>query len=621
MKNVAFFLAALFISASLLAQNKGKAEFDKGLAAYTKQDYAAAQEPFKQAAAKGDSAAMGYLGFMYEYGQGVAKDYQTAVSWYQKSSAKEERRAQFQLAGLYAKGLGVDIDTVKALELYKRAANNGAQGAMMIVGNAYETGLGAPQNYAEARLWYNKIGAEYAERADKRIGFMQAAKASGKPLKFSSVHNFKAAFLPGYNQVVLHAAQSYEAYANRVYYTDVDYRIIDLKTMAYRSIIKKPYSWITDYNAITRSKIAFSDMVYRAAFEVGAAPDSLRARQYALVKPYLMLNNSKYMKPEWDFLSRLNDGSLIYAVVNKKWSSRKADIILYRQQNAMSDVLEKYFVIPGIEYPELNLIISENGKRLVYRDDIHTSKCPVYDIPSGKKVGTVDLRSDWVYMYNGIVKFTPGGDSLVTVSHRDLMSIAVVDIKTGKATVDIKVPTNELDENSEEYGFEEHEKYANILRDKAPYIMDITADGKQVLVATTNKLAIINMDGSPAKFITSPGLSLYDAIVQRVYEDRAHKKLSADRTAMFSKIDAEVERRYSREYAERNAAGAARREANEAAIAEYRRTHPYGNTTDSKPAGSSNASAQTEAERHRKAMDQIYRDTEKMNKRFAQWKD
>ena len=58
------------------------ADFDKGLDAYDRGDYATALREFKPLAEQGDAYAQYNLGVMYDKGIGVPQHHKTAVKWY-----------------------------------------------------------------------------------------------------------------------------------------------------------------------------------------------------------------------------------------------------------------------------------------------------------------------------------------------------------------------------------------------------------------------------------------------------------------------------------------------------------------------------------------------------------
>lgn len=119
MKRLAL-VAVLFIGLALSA----RADFNTGVAAYNRGDYAAAFAEFMALAERGQAKAQFNLGFMYE------------------------------------KGLGAPADDGEAMKWYRKAAEQGHAGAQNNLGVMYETGKGVPQDYVEAYFWYSLAAAQ-----------------------------------------------------------------------------------------------------------------------------------------------------------------------------------------------------------------------------------------------------------------------------------------------------------------------------------------------------------------------------------------------------------------------------------------------------------------------------
>lgn len=119
MKRLAL-VAVLFIGLALSA----RADFNAGVAAYNRGDYAAASAAFMALAERGQAKAQFNLGFMYE------------------------------------KGLGAPADDGEAMKWYRKAAEQGHAGAQNNLGVMYETGKGVPQDYVEAYFWYSLATAQ-----------------------------------------------------------------------------------------------------------------------------------------------------------------------------------------------------------------------------------------------------------------------------------------------------------------------------------------------------------------------------------------------------------------------------------------------------------------------------
>ena len=58
------------------------ADYQDGLEAYERGDYATAMQEWRPLAEQGDAIAQYNFGLMYAFGQGVVQDYAEAVKWY-----------------------------------------------------------------------------------------------------------------------------------------------------------------------------------------------------------------------------------------------------------------------------------------------------------------------------------------------------------------------------------------------------------------------------------------------------------------------------------------------------------------------------------------------------------
>ena len=90
------------------------ADFDKGLAAYERGDYATALREWHPLAEQGDAGAQFNLGAMYANGRGVAQDYGQAIEWYRRAAEQGYAEAQNNLGVMYGNGRGVVQNYVTA---------------------------------------------------------------------------------------------------------------------------------------------------------------------------------------------------------------------------------------------------------------------------------------------------------------------------------------------------------------------------------------------------------------------------------------------------------------------------------------------------------------------------
>jgi len=143
-------------------------EYGQGLA----QDYPHALALFRKAAEKGNALAMDNLGWMYEHGRGVAQDYAGAVAWYRKAGENGEARGMRNLGMMYQYGRGVAQDDAQAVAWFRRAAEKGDPAGMNSLGFEYDTGRGVPQDDAQAVAWYRRAAENGDRLGMNNLGWM-----------------------------------------------------------------------------------------------------------------------------------------------------------------------------------------------------------------------------------------------------------------------------------------------------------------------------------------------------------------------------------------------------------------------------------------------------------------
>ncbi len=170
-----FILAALLWSIWPAAS----ADFEKGLAAYDRGDYAAALREWETAYPNmndADAAAAAFsLGWMYQKGEGVARDDNMAMDWYllavergsndarhilNITAEQGNAAAQYTLGEMHERGRGVAKDSEMAVQWYTRAARQGHVDARKKLGHGYGT-LTLELEPADARIILPDIEPRY----------------------------------------------------------------------------------------------------------------------------------------------------------------------------------------------------------------------------------------------------------------------------------------------------------------------------------------------------------------------------------------------------------------------------------------------------------------------------
>lgn len=78
---------------------------------------------------------MNNLGFLYQFGKGVAKDPVEAVKWHRKAAELGHASAMNNLAGAYYFGHGVSKDQAEAVKWFRKAARLGNEKAQRSLQN------------------------------------------------------------------------------------------------------------------------------------------------------------------------------------------------------------------------------------------------------------------------------------------------------------------------------------------------------------------------------------------------------------------------------------------------------------------------------------------------------
>ena len=139
------------------------ADFNEGIAAYERGDYATALRAWQPLAEQGDAEAQSMLGQMYDEGEGVPQDYEAAAQWYRRAAERGDAEAQFNLGVMYYDGERVLQDYKAAIQWFRRAAEQGHAKAQVSLGGMYSLGKGVPENYVYAYMWVS-IAASFGNK-------------------------------------------------------------------------------------------------------------------------------------------------------------------------------------------------------------------------------------------------------------------------------------------------------------------------------------------------------------------------------------------------------------------------------------------------------------------------
>ena len=159
---VRFLGTAILLTLFLLPMSSKpvRAGFDEGVAAYEREDYAAALREFLPIARRGDGMAQSYVGVMYQYGLGSTADLEKAVYWYSQAADSGDTMAQRVLGDLHAEGAWGKRDYAAAAQWYELAAEGGDVDAQRQLGNMYLEGRGVRRDHNLAAKWLHQAARQ-----------------------------------------------------------------------------------------------------------------------------------------------------------------------------------------------------------------------------------------------------------------------------------------------------------------------------------------------------------------------------------------------------------------------------------------------------------------------------
>jgi TPR repeat protein len=129
------------------------ADYNAGLSAYKRGDYATARREWLPLAEKGNAKAQNAIGVMYAKGEGFPQDYTKAIKWYRKAAGGGYLAAMRNMGGMYANGEGLTQDFGQAVKWYRTAAKQGDHAALHKLAQFCAEGTGVPQDYVQAYTW------------------------------------------------------------------------------------------------------------------------------------------------------------------------------------------------------------------------------------------------------------------------------------------------------------------------------------------------------------------------------------------------------------------------------------------------------------------------------------
>ena len=126
------------------------AEWDAGLTARQRGDFAAAYREIRMEAEAGAADAQEALGQMLIHGQGTAKDESGGTDWLHRAAENGSVPGMVAFGTAALRGLGMPRNETLGIQWLTRAANGANQTAMLSLGDCYEQGTGVPRNILAA---------------------------------------------------------------------------------------------------------------------------------------------------------------------------------------------------------------------------------------------------------------------------------------------------------------------------------------------------------------------------------------------------------------------------------------------------------------------------------------
>lgn len=164
----------------------------------------AAARWFEQAANAGHAPSQYRLASLYREGRGVAKDQTLAYQWFDKAAAQGHVLAMHNAAVLLAEGVHGAPDYAGAALWFRRAAEHGIKDSQFNVAILFARGLGVNQDLVESYRWFAIAAAQGDQDAAKkrddlaaRLTKEQVAKENEKAKAFKPAKPSAAANEPG----------------------------------------------------------------------------------------------------------------------------------------------------------------------------------------------------------------------------------------------------------------------------------------------------------------------------------------------------------------------------------------------------------------------------------------
>jgi transglutaminase-like putative cysteine protease len=160
-------------------------DYTLGTKAFRSKNYHLALTWLRPLADQGHASAQSHVGYMYEYGCGVARDYREAMRWYLLAAEQGDPYSQASLAEMYEKGWGVAPDDQMAAQWYGKAADLGDRQAQLHFATMYRDGRGVKRDLKQAEKWFGLAADQGSAWAEMSLGVLYTRGGDGLPLDYN----------------------------------------------------------------------------------------------------------------------------------------------------------------------------------------------------------------------------------------------------------------------------------------------------------------------------------------------------------------------------------------------------------------------------------------------------
>lgn len=171
-------------------------QFQQGVAAYDKGDFAEAFKIWLPLAQKGDLAAMRNVGLLLRKGEGTPRDPKRALWFYEEAGTKGFGLAQVNAAFMHLEGDGVPKNLEAAAFWFHAASLAGSPIAQYNLAVMYERGTGVEKDMPRALGWYALAARSGSKLAIDRLAILVPALDGPPPPERAELPTAETAPLP-----------------------------------------------------------------------------------------------------------------------------------------------------------------------------------------------------------------------------------------------------------------------------------------------------------------------------------------------------------------------------------------------------------------------------------------